>query len=52
MNRADLQRVEDMARRLQENIALQRRTIARLNEGGHDVKAANMFLRRLKLAPW
>ena len=53
-DRADLQRrmqrAEDMARRLQENIAFQREMIARLNEGGHDVKAADMFLRRLEVA--
>jgi hypothetical protein len=39
-----------MAQRLQENITFQRETIAKLNAGGHDVKAANMFLRRLKAA--
>ena len=45
-----LQRAEDMARRLQQNVAFQRETITRLDEGGHDVKAANMFLRRLEAA--
>ena len=54
MNRADpqrrLQRAEDMAQRLRENIAFQRETIARLDEDGHDIKAANMFLRRLEAA--
>jgi hypothetical protein len=54
MNRADLQRrlqrAEDMARRLRENIAFQRELIARLDGAGHDVKAANMFLRGLEAA--
>ena len=54
MNRADLQRrlqlAEDMVRRLQENIAFQRETIAKLDEYGHNVKAASMFLRWLEAA--
>ena len=31
-----------------ENIAFQGRMIATLDRGGHDVKAAKMFLRRLE----
>jgi hypothetical protein len=31
-----------------ENIAFQQETIAKLDEGGHDVRAAKMFLRRLE----
>ena len=33
---------------MEDNIAFQRQTIARLEGGGHDVKAAKMFLRRLE----
>ena len=52
MNRATLQRrlqeAEDLVRHMEENIAFQRQMIARLERGGHDVRAANMFLRRLE----
>ena len=34
--------------RTEENIAFQGRMIATLDRGGHDVKAAKMFLRRLE----
>ena len=43
-----LQEVESQVRRLEENIAFQQQMIARLEQGGHDVRAARMFLRRLK----
>ena len=43
-----LQRAESLAQRLAENIAFQQETIAKLDEGGHDVRAAKMFLRRLE----
>lgn len=43
-----LQRVESLAQRLAENIAFQQQTIANLEQGGHDVKAAKMFQRRLE----
>jgi hypothetical protein len=39
---------ESLVRRLEENIAFQRTMIAKLEGGGHDVKAARMFLRRLE----
>ena len=52
MNRTTLERqlqaAEDLVQRIEENIALQRRMIATLDRGGHDVKAAKMFLRRLE----
>jgi hypothetical protein len=32
----------------QENIVFQRQMVATLDRGGHDVKAARMFLRRLE----
>ena len=52
MNHAALQRrlqqAEGLAQRLAENIAFQQETIAKLDEGGHDVRAAKMFLRRLE----
>ena len=34
--------------RTEENIAFQGRMIATLDRGGHDVKAAKMFLKRLE----
>jgi len=43
-----LQRAEDLVQRMEENIAFQRRMIATLDRGGHDVRAAKMFLRRLE----
>jgi hypothetical protein len=43
-----LQKAEDLARRVEENISLQRKMIATLHRGGHDVKAARMFLKRLE----
>jgi hypothetical protein len=52
MDRATLQRrlqeAEDLVQRVEENIAFQRRMIATLDRGSHDVKAAKMFLRRLE----
>jgi hypothetical protein len=52
MNRTALQRrlqeAEDLVQRVEENIAFQRKMIATLDRGGHDVKAARMFLRRLE----
>jgi hypothetical protein len=43
-----LQAVEDLLQRMQQNIAFQGRMIATLDQGGHDVKAAQMFLERLE----
>ena len=43
-----LQAVEALLQRMEENIAFQGRMIATLDRGGHDVKAAKMFLRRLE----
>lgn len=43
-----LQQAETQARRLEENIAFQQQMIVTLELGGHDVRAASMFLRRLK----
>jgi hypothetical protein len=43
-----LQRAESLAQRLAENVAFQRHMIATLEQDGHDVKAAKMFLRRLE----
>ena len=43
-----LQAVEGLLQRMAENIAFQGRMIATLDRGGHDVKAAKMFLRRLE----
>ena len=43
-----LQQAEDLVGRMEENIAFQGRMIATLDRGGHDVKAAKMFLRRLE----
>jgi hypothetical protein len=43
-----LQRAEDLVQRMEENIAFQGRMIATLDRGGHDVKAAKMFLRQLE----
>jgi hypothetical protein len=52
MDRATLQRrlqeAEDLMQRLGENIAFQGRMITTLDRGGHDVRAAKMFLRRLE----
>jgi hypothetical protein len=52
MTRAALQRrlqaVEALLQRMEENIAFQGRMIATLDRGGHDVKAAKMFLRQLE----
>jgi hypothetical protein len=49
MNRAALQRqlqlAENLGKRLEENIAFQRKMIATLDRGGHDAKAAKMFLK-------
>jgi hypothetical protein len=43
-----LQRAESLVQRLAENVAFQRHMIATLDQDGHDVKAAKMFLRRLE----
>jgi hypothetical protein len=43
-----LQMAEDLVQRLKENIAFQGRMIATLERGGHDVRAAKMFLKRLE----
>jgi hypothetical protein len=43
-----LQRVESLAQRLAANVAFQLETIATLEQGGHDARAAKMFLRRLE----
>ena len=39
---------ETLVNRLEDNIAFQRQMIARLEGGGHDVRAAKMFLNRLE----
>jgi hypothetical protein len=41
-----LQQAEDLVGRVEKNIAFQRQMIATLDQDGHDVKAAKMFLRR------
>jgi hypothetical protein len=46
--RQRLQGVEELLQRMEENIAFQGRMIATLDRGGHDVKAAKMFLRQLE----
>jgi hypothetical protein len=38
-----LQEAEDLMRRMEENIAFQRQMTEKLDEGGHDVRAAKMF---------
>ena len=43
-----LQAVDALLQRMQENIAFQGRMIATLDRGGHDTRAAKMFLRRLQ----
>jgi hypothetical protein len=43
-----LQMAEDLVQRTEENIVFQRQMIATLDRGGHDVRAARMFLRRLE----
>ena len=43
-----LQKAKGSAQRVEENIVFQRHMIAKLDEGGHDVRAAKMFLRRLE----
>lgn len=43
-----LQEAEALVQRAEENIAFQGRMIATLDRGGHDVKAAKMFLRQLE----
>ena len=42
-----MQEAKTQVQRLEENIAFQQQMIAKLDEGGHDVRAARMFLRRL-----
>jgi len=52
MTRAALQRrvqkAEDLMQRVGESIIFQRQMIATLERGGHDVKAAKMFLKWLE----
>jgi hypothetical protein len=43
-----LQKAKGLVQRMEENIVFQRQMIATLDGGGHDVKAARMFLRRLE----
>ena len=43
-----LQAVEALLQRMEENIAFQGRMIATLDRGGHDVKAAKLFLKQLE----
>ena len=43
-----LQQAEDLVGRMEKNIVFQRQMIATLDRGGHDVRAAKMFLRRLE----
>ena len=43
-----LKEAESLVQRMEENIVFQRQMIAALDRGGHDVKAAKMFLRRLE----
>ena len=43
-----LQEAEDLVQRVEENIAFQHKMIATLDRGGHEVRAARMFLRRLE----
>ena len=40
-----LQKAEDLMQRVEENIVFQREMIATLEQGGHDAKAAKMFLK-------
>ncbi|GEP59831.1 hypothetical protein [Reyranella soli] len=47
MNRRT-QKAETQVQRLEENIAFQQQMIAKLDQGGHDVRAARMILKRLK----
>jgi hypothetical protein len=43
-----LQRAEELVQRVEDNIAFQQQMIATLKQGGHNVTAATMFLRRLQ----
>jgi uncharacterized coiled-coil protein SlyX len=43
-----LQEAEARIQHLDQDIAFQQQMIARLEGGGHDVRAARMFLRRLR----
>ena len=43
-----LQAVEALLQQMEENIAFQHKMIATLDRGGHDVKAAKMFLKWLE----
>ena len=47
MNRRT-QEAETQVQRLEKTIAFQQQMIAKLDQGGHDVQAARMFLKRLK----
>ena len=40
-----LQKAEDLMQRVEENIVFQRQMIATLERGGHDAKAAKLFLK-------
>jgi hypothetical protein len=46
--RSRLKDAESLVQRMEENIAFQGRMIATLDRGGHDARAAKMFLRRLQ----
>jgi hypothetical protein len=52
MDRRALQRqlqiAEDLVQRMEDNIAFQQETIATLDRGGHDVRAAKTFLKWLE----
>jgi hypothetical protein len=52
MDRSSLQlrlkEADGLVQRMEENIVFQRQMIATLDRGGHDVKAAKMFLKRLE----
>jgi hypothetical protein len=52
MDRATLENLsreaESLLQRGEQNIAFQREVIAKLERGGHDVTAAQLFLRRLE----
>ena len=44
-SKRQLQTAEGLLQRVEENIVFQREMIAKLEGGGHDVKAAKMFLK-------
>ena len=45
---SQLQEAETQLQRVEESIVFQQQMIAKLDQGGHDVRAARMFLKRLK----